>query len=267
MKPWTTKEISYIKRYALLAETNQVLNIKELSKKLDRSPKAVKMKVYKMQKNGQLPEVDLTKSFDPSGRKYSPEEDKRIITMYKSGATYKAIGESIDRTESAIAGRILVLRKQGKIKENAQKLWTQTDERILLENIKFDEHGYVANYDELARKTKFKRDQIIRKVNVLRKNGQITQQADRSKASVKSKKAMDRFNQARFAKYKKPEVTPMETKPVVKMPAVSVSSKEVTLIMTTVILDGQEIQHQYFTKEGQLVAQKELTPAATDVSR
>lgn len=154
MKPWTTKEISYIKRYALLAETNQVLNIKEMAKKLDRSLKAVEMKIYKMQKAGQLPEVDLTKSFDSSGRKYSLEEDKRIIAMYKSGATYKAIGESVDRTEHAIAGRILKLKKLGKIKNNAKKTWSSSDEQLLLKAIKFDKNGYVSNYDELVRKTK-----------------------------------------------------------------------------------------------------------------
>lgn len=268
MKPWTTKEISYIKRYALLAETNQVLNIKEMAKKLDRSIKAVEMKIYKMQKAGQLPEVDLTKSFDPSGRKYSLEEDKRIIAMYKSGATYKAIGESVDRTEHAIAGRILKLKKLGKIKNNAKKAWTSSDEQLLLKAIKFDKNGYVSNYDELVRKTKLNEKKLMQKVSCLRKQGKITQQADRTKASVKSKEAMNKFNDARFAQYKKKEAPQMEKTSVASIPmsSIDVESKEVILILTTIVLDGHKIQ-QYFTKEGQLVAQKELTPVTAEVSQ
>jgi len=268
LKPWTTKEISYIKRYALLAETNQVLNIKEMAKKLDRSLKAVEMKIYKMQKAGQLPEVDLTKSFDSSGRKYSLEEDKRIIAMYKSGATYKAIGESVDRTEHAIAGRILKLKKLGKIKNNAKKTWSSSDEQLLLKAIKFDKNGYVSNYDELVRKTKLNEKKLMQKVSRLRKQGKITQQADRTKASVKSKEAMNKFNDARFAKYTKKETPQMEKTSIASIPmsSIDVESKEVILILTTIVLDGHKIQ-QYFTKEGQLVAQKELTPVTAEVSQ
>lgn len=36
MKNWTTKEIQYLKKNALLAETNEVLNIKEMANKLNR---------------------------------------------------------------------------------------------------------------------------------------------------------------------------------------------------------------------------------------
>lgn len=268
MKPWTTKEISYIKRYALLAETNQVLNIKEMAKKLDRSPKAVEMKIYKMQKDEQLPKVDLSKSFDSKGRPYTLAEDHRIIEMYKAGETYKAIGESIDRTEHAIAGRILRLKQLGKIKNTAKNTWSSSDEQLLLKTIKFDKHGYVSNYDELARKTKLNKKQLMQKVSRLRKQGKITQQTDRTKTSVKSKEAMNKFNDARFAQYKKKEVSSMKTAPVatIETPSIHVESKEVTLILTTIVLDGHTTQ-QYFTKDGQLIAQKELTSSANEVSK
>ena len=269
MKSWTTKEISYIKRYALLAETNQVLNAKEMSKKLNRSLKAVEMKIYSMQRDGQLPKVDMSKAFDTSRRPYSSTEDVRIMAMYKKGENYKTIGEAVGRSESAIAGRITRLKQKGKIKKSSQKVWSESEIQILLETIDFDEHGYVCNYDELTRKLKRRYEQVVRKVTVLRKQGRIQQRADRSKTSVKSKRAMNKFNEARFAQYKNREVEPMKTNPVeIKhIPAFSVNSMEVTVILTSVVKDGQEIQQQYFTKDGQLIVQKELTPSANEVSR
>ncbi len=269
MKSWTTKEISYIKRYALLAETNQVLNAKEMAKKLNRSLKAVEMKIYSMQRDGQLPKVDMSKAFDTSRRPYSSTEDVRIMAMYKKGENYKTIGEAVGRSESAIAGRITRLKQKGKIKKSSQKVWSESEVQTLLETIDFDEHGYVCNYDELTQKLKRRYEQVVRKVTVLRKQGRIQQRADRSKTSVKSKRAMNKFNEARFAQYKNREVEPMKTNPVETkhIPAFSVNSMEVTVILTSVVLDGREIQQQYFTKDGQLIVQKELTPSANEVSQ
>lgn len=44
MKYWTTKEVSYIQKNALLAETNEVINIENIAKKLGRSVAAVSKK-------------------------------------------------------------------------------------------------------------------------------------------------------------------------------------------------------------------------------
>lgn len=41
MKYWTTKEVSYIQKNALLAETNEVINVEDMAKKLGRSVAAV----------------------------------------------------------------------------------------------------------------------------------------------------------------------------------------------------------------------------------
>ena len=51
MRNWTTKELAYIRKKSLLAETNQVLNAKELASKLQRSIKSVEMKIYAMQRD------------------------------------------------------------------------------------------------------------------------------------------------------------------------------------------------------------------------
>lgn len=267
VKNWTTKEIQYLKKNALLAETNVVLNVEQLAKKLGRSVKSVDLKVYKLRQDGQFPPTDFSKSFDPRGRRFTESEDKRIITMYRQQETYKAIGESLDRTEQAIAGRIMRLKKLGKLKQgNHNKRWTQKEEEVLLANIKFDENGYCCNHAELARLCNRTFEQVNRKLNDLRKKGLITVMPDRSKTSAKSKKAMDRFNDARFAHIpKKKEDVPV-TGPTEKLSDVSIESKQVSLILTTVIVSGQRTD-QYFTQDGELIATKKPTSAATEISR
>lgn len=48
---------------------------------------------------------------------------------------------------------------------------------------------------------------------------------------------------------------------------ISIESKQVSLILTTVIVNGQRTD-QYFTQDGKLIAtKKKPTPAATEVSK
>lgn len=263
MKNWTTKEIQYLKKNALLAETNVVLNIEQLAKKLGRSAKSVDVKIYKLRRDGQFPPTDFSKSFDPKGRKFTDTEDKRIIAMYKKGEIYRDIGDSLGRSEQSIAGRIMRLKKIGKIKQ-PKKQWNQNEVDILLENIKFDENGFCCNHAELARLCNRTFEQVNRKLNSLRRKGVITVMPDRSKTSVKSKKAMNRFNDARFAHIpKKKEGSAMNE---LIQPSFTVESREVTLILTTTIINGQQSE-QYFSKDGQLIAQKKPTSVAPEVSK
>ena len=262
LKHWTTKEIQYLKKNALFAETNVVLNVEQLAKKLGRSLKSVDVKIYKLRQDGQFPPTDFSKSFDPRGRKFTESEDKRIIAMYRQQETYKAIGESLDRTEQAIAGRIMRLKKIGKLKQgNHKKHWTQKEVEILLANIQFDKNGFCCNHAELARLCNRTVEQVTAKMIRLRKAGLIETTADRGKTSVKSKQAMNQFNEARFAHVpkKKEECVMASNSPI------SVESREVTLILTTTVINGQR-SDQYFTKDGQLIAKKELTSVAPEVS-
>lgn len=61
MKLWTTKEVAYVKRTALLAETNEVLNIKEMAKRLNRTVQSVRNKIYNLQRSGEMPSIDKSK--------------------------------------------------------------------------------------------------------------------------------------------------------------------------------------------------------------
>lgn len=263
VKNWTTKEIQYLKKNALLAETNVVLNVEQLAKKLGRSAKSVDVKIYKLRRDGQFPPTDFSKSFDPRGRRFTENDDKRIIAMYKKGATYKEIGISLDRSEQSIGGRIMRLKKIGKLKQ-PKKQWSQDQINILLANIRFDENGFCCNHVELARLCNRTFEQVNRKLNDLRKKGVITVMPDRSKTSVKSKEAMNRFNDARFAHIpKKKEESTMKE---LIQPSFTVESREVSLILTTTIINGQRSE-QYFSKDGQLIAQKKPTPVAAEVSK
>ncbi|EOI00709.1 hypothetical protein UAY_01812 [Enterococcus moraviensis ATCC BAA-383] len=253
-KNWTTKEIEYIRKNALLAETNAVLNVDQLAKKLSRPSKSVEMKIYKMRKDGQLPKTDYTKSFDAKGRKFSAEEDKRIIAMYKQEETYRDIGESLGRSEQSIHGRIVRLKESGKIKPSVtQKNWSEKEIQLIIENIQFDENGFVLNYPELARLTNKKYSQVTNRVCRLRKKGLITVQADRSKTSIKSKKAMDRFNCARFGK--RMEEQPVKDNSVQTNVNITTQSKMIQMIMTIVEI-GNERTTNFFTTEGELLAVK-----------
>lgn len=273
MRNWTTKELAYIRKKSLLAETNQVLNTKELASKLKRSIKSVEMKIYAMQRDGQLPKVDLSKSFDPSNRRFSPEDDKRIIAMYKQGEPYQTIGKSIERSESSVANRIARLKRQGKIKDIQKKLWTADEEQRLIDHVKFDEQGYVANYDELIGLVGRRYDQLVTKVAKLRKLGKIKTMADLTTTSVKSKQQMQKFNDARFAQYAKKEEGLMQTEQPVQSRSVtagslSIESKEERVIHTVVIFAGVET-HTYFSADGTKIAeiQKEPTPVPASVSQ
>ncbi|GGD06027.1 helix-turn-helix domain-containing protein [Enterococcus wangshanyuanii] len=263
VKNWTTKEIAYIKKHALLAETNAVLNVDQLAKKLSRPIKSVEMKIYKMRKDGLLPKTDYTKSFEAAGRRFSPDEDKRIIAMYRQNETYKDIGESLGRSEQSISGRIFTLKKNGKIKRNnSQKNWSEKEIQLVIENIQFDENGFVSNYPELTRLIVNKRlTQIQHKVYSLRKENLITVQADRSKTSIRSKKAMDRFNCARFGK--RMEEQPVKDNSVQTSVKVETQSKMIQVIMTTTIA-GDEKTTSFFTSEGELLAVKQEPTSFAD---
>lgn len=254
-KTWTTKEISYIQKNALFAETNEILNVAELAKKLSRSSKSVETKTYNMLKDGLLPEIDRTKAFDSTNRPFTPKEDKRLIAMVKQGSSYVEIGEVLGRNERSISGRLSRLRKKGKLKYYSKSHWSEKQIQLVIENVKFDENGFVSNYAELAQLVNKQFSQIQQKVSRLRKEGVITVQADRTKTSVKSKVAMNKFNEARFAQYQKEEKPVLEEKAAQTDVKIETQSKMVQVIMTTTIA-GKERTTSFFTSEGELLTVK-----------
>ena len=262
-KNWTTKEIQYLKKSALLAETNEVLNIADMARKLNRTAQSVQSKVYYLQRSEELPRIDRSKSFDIAGKPWSKEEDKRLIAMKKNGSTHAEIAEHLGRTENSVVSRVHRLKNSGKVK-NIRNRWTDEEIQLILDHLKFDSNGFVCNYDELARLVRKRLQQVYAKISRLRKEGVITEAPKQGTTSVKAKESMTRFNDARFAHIpKKKEGSAMNE---LIQPSFTVESREVTLKLTTTIINGQRSE-QYFSKDGQLIAQKKPTPVAAEVSK
>lgn len=133
-------------------------------------------------------------------------------------------------------------------------------------NINFDENGFCCNHAELGRLCNRTFEQIVGKINRLRKEG-VLEKPKKGTTSIKSKETMNRFNDARFAHVPKKKEEVLMNGPAVNQPDVSIESKQVSLILTTVIVSGQRTD-QYFTQEGELIAtKKEPTSAATEISK
>lgn len=269
MRQWTTKDMQYLKSHALLAETNEVLNISEMAKRLKRSPAAVSKKICDIRRDGDLPQVDRSKAFDSKGRPWNTDEDKKLIAMKKGGASHKEIAEALDRPVSSINNRSNRLSRKKKINP-VRVFWTEDEIQKLVTNIAFDENGFVSNYSELSRIVGKRYEQVQTKVARLRKDGRISVQPKEGATSLKSKEAMNRFNNARFAHVPKQQeedktVTNVENANTQDISqSISIESREVTLILTTTIINDQKVQ-QFFTKEGELLATKKPTSVAPEV--
>lgn len=273
MKYWTTKEISYIQKNALLAETNEVVNVEDMARKLERSVAAVSKKIYEFRRDGVLPKIKRELAFDSKGRPWTAGEEKRLIAMYKQGSSYADIAEALGRSESSCSTKASKLQSIGKIRSKRLAHWTNQDVEMILDKVEFDTNGYVSNYPELARVTGKQYSQVVQKVNRLRKEGKITTNVKLGTTSIKSKKQMQNFNDARFAQYAKKEENSMQTEQPMQSRSVtagslSIESREERVIHTVVIFAGVET-HTYFSSDGNKIAeiQKEPTPAGTDVSK
>ena len=265
MKYWTTKEVSYIQKNALLAETNEVINVEDMAKKLGRSIAAVSKKIYELRRDGALPKTKRELAFDSKGRPWTIGEEKRLIAMYKQGCSYADIAEALGRSESSCSTKASKLQSIGKIKSKRLAHWTDQEVALILDKVEFDANGYVSNYTELARVTGKQYSQVLQKGNRLRKEGKITTNVKPGTTSVKSKKQMQKFNDARFAHYVKKEEDSMQSRSVTAG-SLSIESKEERVIHTVVIFAGVET-HTYFSSDGTKIAeiQKEPTPVPASV--
>lgn len=273
MKYWTTKEVSYIQKNALLAETNEVINIENIAKKLGRSVAAVSKKIYELRRDGVLPKIKRELAFDSKGRPWTAEEEKRLIAMYKQGSSYADIAEALGRSESSCSTKASKLQSIGKIKSKRLAHWTDQEVALILDKIEFDANGYVSNYPEVARVTGKQYSQVVQKVSRLRKEGKIATNAKPGTTSIKSKKIMQKFNDSRFAQYVKKEEDFMQIEQPVESRSMSagslnIESKEERVIHTVVIFAGVET-HTYFSADGTKIGeiQKEATSSANEVSQ
>lgn len=273
MKYWTTKELAYVQKNALMAETNEVINAEQMAMKLGRSVSAVTKKISHMRKDGKFPKVKKELAFDSDGRPWTVAEEKRLIAMYKQGSSYEEIGEALGRSKGSCSNKSAKLRALGRVKSKKLSCWPDNDVRILLDAIEFDENGYVSNYEELAKVTGKQYSQVVQKVSRLRKEGRIPTNVKSGTTSLKSKQSMQKFNDARFAQYVKKEEDFMQIEQPVESRSrsagsLNIESKEERVIHTVVIFAGVET-HTYFSADGTKIGeiQKEATSSANEVSQ
>lgn len=200
-KRWTEEEINYVQTHAKFDQANRVKNSKSIAEHLDRSLGSVARQVVNLREKSVFPSV--LRNGELTYQSYSEHADKRIIHMVRAGRSIKEIADSLGRAERGITAREVRLRKAGVLDAHRKRQWTEAEKEYVIDNLAFDEHGYSTNALELSYYLNKSIGSVYTMIFKLRKQGLVTVHADRTKASCKSKEAHKRFNDMRFAKYKK----------------------------------------------------------------
>lgn len=225
-RKWTKERfLKYIKENALFAETNQILNIEELSEEMSLSKRFLEKRFGELRKTGKLPKVDMTRQFDSFRRYYSEADDARIVHMRHQGASYKEIADSLGRSEKSIGTRIEALKKSGQLKQPGY--WEDWEVEAVRDNVTFDENGFVNNYPELLHLLQGRRSQraIEIKISWLRKQNRIETKPKPGTTSINALEQYRRFKEIHFASlnHKKSNIiyTQQSKKPTSVAPEVS----------------------------------------------
>ena len=199
--------LEYIKENALFAETNQILNIEELSVDMDISTNVLESKFAEWRRNSLLPKVDLSLQYDLFRRRYSESEDKKIIYLKQRDCSNEEIGRLLGRSGKSIKSRVDHLIKLGKIESGY--LWQDWEIEVILRNVTFDKYGFVNNYPKLRNLLQGRRSQraVYIKIIELRKQDKITVKPMPGKTSVAAIKALRKFKDITFAPRKKEQRT------------------------------------------------------------
>lgn len=209
LRPVKTDEefLEYIQENALFAETNQILNIEELSVDMDISTNVLESKFAEWRRNSLLPKVDLSLQYDLFRRRYSESEDKKIIYLKQRDCSNEEIGRLLGRSGKSIKSRVDYLIKLGKIESGY--LWQDWEIEVILRNVTFDKYGFVNNYPKLRNLLQGRRSQraVYIKIIELRKQDKITVKPMPGKTSVAAIKALRKFKDTTFAPRKKEQRT------------------------------------------------------------
>lgn len=191
--------LDYIKENGLFAETNQILNIQELSEDMDLCITSLEEKFAEWRKADLLPKVDLSRQFDLHGRRYSEAEDKKIIHMKNIGMSNDEIARLLGRNSHSIKSRIDRLIQLGKLE--SVYLWQDWEIEVILRNVTFDKYGFVNNYPKLRNLLQGRRTQraVYIKVIELRKQNKIKVKPVEGKTSVAAIKALRKFKDITFS--------------------------------------------------------------------
>ncbi len=202
-RKWTDQEIRLLKNKVVFNEQGMTKNSIELSVLFGREIGAIYRTVYKLRKEGELPEIYYDDPIYPIRRNYTSREDRFIANAFKSGTPVREIAEVLDRSESSVYSRIVKLRDLQIIDYRLQK-WSENECALLVAHSKFDQYGYLANVNELMRLTSRSRYSVFKKIELMRKNGEIQVLPDRSHTNQASKAVSNYYYQLHVCTKKQP---------------------------------------------------------------
>jgi hypothetical protein len=202
---WTREEEQLLIQNVRYDHRGFVCNCNELAELLGIDKKRIWSKIHQMRKKDLIDEVYWDDPIEPPNKRYSQQEDKKIISMYQSGCPVTIIAQELNRTENAIRCRLNIMKKNGQLESNRKRRYTKREVELLISEIKFDKNGYVLNIDYLTRLLHRPKHELFRKICLLRKQGEITIKPDRTKASQNwydvMKKQIDNHHKLIAARY------------------------------------------------------------------
>lgn len=193
---WTKEKTELLLDEVILSATNHCINIAELSTLINVSESAICHRLVKLRQQNLLPQVDRNGCANPDLVPYSDSEKKFIVGAHKAGLTFTEIAELTERSVGGIHYIIGKLISSGDITPR-QRQWSQAENTTLLELVKFDSHGCVVNYPELAARLGVPTNCIANRIARLRKNGSLPHTTG---VSIKALKAYRAGNKRIFTK-------------------------------------------------------------------
>ena len=182
---WTKKEDDILLKNIQFDDRGYIANISDLTFLLkNRKKDGIRRRVRNLREKGVLPDLDWNDLLYPRQRPFSKYEDKIIIGALKVGTTPTEIGAELDRSVDSIQGRIKRIREHGEEVPRLKRKFTDKEIEILIQNVKFDEYGYVSNTSELTSLLKRSKPVIRQKLMQLRRMGLIETLPDKSKSGI-----------------------------------------------------------------------------------
>lgn len=108
---WTREEEQLLIQNVRYDHRGFVCNCNELAELLGIDKKRIWPKIHQMRKKDLIDEVYWDDPIEPPNKRYSQQEDKKIISMYQSGCPVTIIAQELNRTENAIYCRLNIMKK------------------------------------------------------------------------------------------------------------------------------------------------------------